>query len=131
MPKVKFTATKDREEWTHSPGGVEENVEYGDGTTIMVREPVVLEDGDIVEMTDFQADWATTMHPENFTILGNDEDAVLDPAEDGFAVNLLSYRQMQRVAQEHFDVSAGGTEDELRERLRDAYQSSAYDEADD
>lgn len=128
MPRVKFHATSDREEWTHKPGRMEE-VEYededgGSYTTTKPKPPIVMRDGDVEEFTPFEAHWATTQYPDNFSIL---DDAEVDIADDDFEVRGLTYRQLQSAAGQLTDagieVRGTGPEEELRERVEDAYET--------
>lgn len=70
--KVRFKATPERKEWTHAKGGAVREP-YGEGTTIRIRAPIVLRDGEATEMTTFEKDWCLAHYPENFE--------VVDPAD--------------------------------------------------
>lgn len=69
MPKVTFHATPNFQTWKHQNGGVTVG-QYGDKETLKIRGPVILRDGDSVEMDDFEAQWAVTNHPSEFSVEG-------------------------------------------------------------
>jgi hypothetical protein len=83
MPRVRFTATTDHETWEHKDQAVVVDATYGDGTTTKIREDGALRDGDVAEMTRFEAHWCINHYPDNFDILDDaeDEDGLVDPDE--------------------------------------------------
>lgn len=73
MPRVRFKATSRISKYRHAKGPVVVEAKHGDKSTTKIRSDGHLRDQDIFEATDFQADWAVTMYPDNFEVLGEGE----------------------------------------------------------
>jgi hypothetical protein len=66
---VTFHATPDRKTWAHRPkGGGSKLSPYGETMTWRVVNPVILHDGESVEMDGFEAQWCLVNYPDSFTL---------------------------------------------------------------
>lgn len=68
MPRVKFTATAEHKQWLHRKGGVVDG-SYGGKATKKIVGPVILKDGDVQQMDDFEAEWCLKHLPSNFELV--------------------------------------------------------------
>lgn len=70
MPVLTFKATPFQKTWLHKQGGKreEDDVQAPTGKTWKIIAPVILKDGDTVEMDAFDASWALNHYPRNFAL---------------------------------------------------------------
>lgn len=110
--RVRFKATPENRTWVHKKAAIEK-APFGSGSTTRVRPPVILNDGDVIHMTQFEWSWCETKYPKNFVLV----DGPVDTSHPDFSLDECSYAQLRAIAKAE-SVSTEGKEDVLRERLR-------------
>lgn len=122
--RVKFHASSDVSEWTHRIAYKAYEPDEGSptGSTLKVHGPDILKDGDVRQMSPWDADWLVQHYPDNFEVL---ETIPVDPFSDAFDVEDASYRALQKAVKalnERYELSltVTGTTEDLRDRVRDA-----------